>query len=329
LFWGDYMKKYEFVNIMKFFAVFLVLNSHYDNLYPISRLATGGALGNSLFFASSGFLLANIERPFAKWIKKRISRLYITTWIFTIFNMVITRDLPTGISGFANLFIWPTYYWFVGALVIFYPLFYFIVKKELRKNMKWICTILLILYVVYYVAILDTSEWVIEASGLTSKDGLFKLIYYFIIMIIGAWFRVSNLDFNKIKAKTCLLLAILSVVLMYLEKAAMEKFKIFMHLQFLNQLSVLFFIITFMAFLLKKENIIQICSKKKGYSIIKFISDNTLEIYLVQFLIIDECNIINFPFNVVLITSIIFVSAKVLKAISNNFMKLVTFTNER
>ena len=46
------------VDIVKFFAVFLIINSHADACYPkFSALATGGAIGDSLFMFVSGFTL--------------------------------------------------------------------------------------------------------------------------------------------------------------------------------------------------------------------------------------------------------------------------------
>ena len=46
------------VDIVKFFAVFLIINSHADACYPkFGILATGGAIGDSLFMFVSGFTL--------------------------------------------------------------------------------------------------------------------------------------------------------------------------------------------------------------------------------------------------------------------------------
>ena len=46
------------IDILKFFAVFLVMNSHMEICYPkFQFLATGGAIGDALFFFASGFTL--------------------------------------------------------------------------------------------------------------------------------------------------------------------------------------------------------------------------------------------------------------------------------
>ena len=67
----------ELLNLMKVFAILLVFNSHCDPLYPVSYLATGGALGNSLFFIISGYLL-----PFMTCLRE-----------LTLFMLLCRQDL--------------------------------------------------------------------------------------------------------------------------------------------------------------------------------------------------------------------------------------------
>ena len=46
------------IDMLKFLAVFLITNSHMDKLYgEYSMLATGGAIGDVLFFFCSGYTL--------------------------------------------------------------------------------------------------------------------------------------------------------------------------------------------------------------------------------------------------------------------------------
>ena len=48
------------IDILKFMAVVLVLNSHFDLIYPgpLDKLATGGTIADGLFFMCSGFTTA-------------------------------------------------------------------------------------------------------------------------------------------------------------------------------------------------------------------------------------------------------------------------------
>ena len=46
------------IDIVKFLAVLLIINSHADIMYPkLQILATGGAIGDCLFLFCSGFTL--------------------------------------------------------------------------------------------------------------------------------------------------------------------------------------------------------------------------------------------------------------------------------
>lgn len=65
------------IDVLKFFAVLLITNSHMDLLYgKYSALATGGAIGDVLFFFASGFTLFLGARTFDNYYKRRINRIY-------------------------------------------------------------------------------------------------------------------------------------------------------------------------------------------------------------------------------------------------------------
>ena len=53
------MKERDYaIDIVKFLAVLLIINSHADVMYPqMKMLATGGAIGDCLFLFCSGFTL--------------------------------------------------------------------------------------------------------------------------------------------------------------------------------------------------------------------------------------------------------------------------------
>lgn len=314
-------KQFEFVNIIKCLAVMLVLNSHYDSLYPIKALATGGALGNSLFFAITGYLTVNVTLPFRDWIVKKYSRIYIPTIICTLLIFLSYGEIDFSIlSVFKNL-IWPTKFWFIGALVIFYPLFYLVITLDLIKYFRNITIGMLVFYALYYIFLLDTSYWVIEAVGLTSIEGLFKLIFYFYIMLVGAVFRLGRDNFPNFRAKKSFLIAFVSVLLMYAHKAAMTKSIIFMHLQFLNHLCILTFVICLFLACVNIESFFKRIANFKLYWIVRYISSHTLEIYLVQFWVIGKMKLIIFPINIIATTIIVLILAGLLHYILTLFEK--------
>ena len=52
-------KRNDAIDILKFLAVVLILNSHFDKIYlpPFDKLATGGTIGDAMFFLCSGFTM--------------------------------------------------------------------------------------------------------------------------------------------------------------------------------------------------------------------------------------------------------------------------------
>lgn len=55
-------KRFYFIDILKFFAIVLIINSHMEPAYGnYAYLASGGAIGLALFFFCSGFTLSIIR----------------------------------------------------------------------------------------------------------------------------------------------------------------------------------------------------------------------------------------------------------------------------
>lgn len=75
------------IELLKFIAVIIVVNSHFDPLYgeEYHYMATGGAIGDALFFFASGFtlFLGRLGR-FDNWYKRRVRRIYpsVLAWFF-------------------------------------------------------------------------------------------------------------------------------------------------------------------------------------------------------------------------------------------------------
>ena len=73
-----------FVTVLRALACLLITNSHYTGVYPTDLFASGGLIGDILFFAVSGYCLYNVKSNFAKWYGKRLWRIYITLIIITV-----------------------------------------------------------------------------------------------------------------------------------------------------------------------------------------------------------------------------------------------------
>ena len=78
------------IDILKCLAAIAITNSHMDVLYhPYEQLATGGAIGDVLFFFCSGFTLfyGRMGR-FDNWYKRRINRIYPTIFAWAIISSI-------------------------------------------------------------------------------------------------------------------------------------------------------------------------------------------------------------------------------------------------
>lgn len=66
------------IDVIKFFAVLLIINSHIDVCYvKCNVLATGGAIGDAFFLFCSGYTLFRKDLGrFDNFLKKRINRIY-------------------------------------------------------------------------------------------------------------------------------------------------------------------------------------------------------------------------------------------------------------
>ena len=109
------------IDLMKFIAAILITNSHMTSIYPrqFSQLATGGAIGDSLFFFCSGFcLMMGSDTDFFNWYKRRINRIFPTVFAVALIGIVFLSRNPTLkdviIKGGG---------WFVQAIFLFYAIY--------------------------------------------------------------------------------------------------------------------------------------------------------------------------------------------------------------
>lgn len=319
-------KRYLFIEFLRPIAAILILNSHFDSLYPISAMATGGSIGNSIFFAVSGFCLCPIKDNFTKWMGKRIAKLYVPTIIMALVSTMLSRgvqELNTFLE-FIYTFIWPTNYWFVGAIALFYLLYYIFDFINSNKKFAVLFAIICIIYFIYY-SFLDTSSWVIEANGISSVEGCFKLIYYFSIMMMGKWFRV-NINYKFTHTKTYFSMAVLSFISIYAFKYLMTKYSVLFRFQFLNHVSTFLLIIFIFMLGLSLETSFKKISTK-CLNLLKIIGNITLEMYLVQFIIIDlisKMEYLIFPINAFLALLLVFFMAYILKVLSKALIDAFT-----
>lgn len=305
--------RFVYVDILKIIGICLILNSHLDSIYPIAQLATGGALGNALFFICAGFCFQSKGKNFVRWYLKKVVALYVPVYIVTTITIVFHP--LNSVREVIVSYIWPTEFWFIGAIMLFYILLYIAEKYDFIKRMRLCFIALTLLYAIYYVFLLDTSSYVIESAGLMSINGAFKLIYYFGIMFLGKYMRQYKIE--KIKGrKRYLTAAIVSVALLYLIKAIEQNSVLLMHFQFAEHLFVTIFAVSLLTYCINSKWLNNIKSENITAIVQKF-SSISLDIYLVQFAVIAFCSShFQFPINWIVSVAMSFICAFLLHTVS-------------
>lgn len=288
------------IDILKCVAAIMITNSHMELLYgKYSILATGGAIGDVLFFFCSGFtlFLGRMGR-FDNWYKRRINRIYPTVFAWAILSaFVFNNKLPMDyiiIHGGG---------WFVTCIMIYYIALYFI-QRFCLSRLKLIFGIVSIICIIWYLSIERPEGY--NMYGNT----YFKWCHYFLFMLLGAIMGISKKEYQYYLRKDLLLL-LLSIIVYYSVLFAGHKSPIMEELQIISLIPLLF--VTFYFYkVCNNELLKQIYNKKITGWFIKFIGGLCLEIYLVQSsLFTDKMNSI-FPFNLFIMFVIIVLAAYIL-----------------
>lgn len=164
------------IDILKFMAVFLVMNSHMELCYPKYQfLATGGAIGDALFFFASGFtLFLGRDLRFDAWYKRRISRIYPSIIACAIVAYVVWRFE----ENIGDILIGKRY-WFIGCILIYYVFLYPLKKIKSTKLINWVFLGWLGVSIVAFFVV-----W--KAAASPWQNGIFRNLIFFVFMLQGA-----------------------------------------------------------------------------------------------------------------------------------------------
>ena len=301
------------LNTLKFFGIFLVINSHLDLHYPNTYFATGGALGNFFFFLTSSiaiyFSLNNKLISFKEWYFKRFKRIYPKLFIILIILISIGFIQINNIKEIFFKFLFPKEYWFLPAIMIFYIPVFFIIKN--MNILKLTLTIMLLTYILFYFFLIDKNSYSIE------NNILFKCFFYFSVMLIGIFFAHN---YNKINFKIfwSLLIFFISFLSYYFLKYFMLISEIY-YLQILEHVFILIIVTSLLA-IFKNDLMLDLLNKKKIKYSIGLISGITLEMYLIH-LYFSQNPFFSFPINIILMFAIVIILSIMMKKIFS-FIKI-------
>ena len=278
----------DFISLIRFVATLLITNSHFGDLYPsgYSHLATGGMIGSALFFFCSGYSLYisfnKTKLSGFQWLLKRFLRIYPSMWIFRALSWLFLRE------DFSWINIIIPGYLFLNVIITFYLVFYFII----RYCSKYLITIMVLLTIPFVTAFFLQSDryphFIMED---TSNCFYLHYFYLFAIMLSGAILAKRKNEINSNKYDLLKLFA--SIGLYYGYKGIL-----IYHELWIFQLFLPLFLIIVMYFFFRASNYIiriNFFRHKKFQSFIFYISNLTLDIYIVQSVCINYAKNYSFP----------------------------------
>lgn len=290
------------IDLLKCIAVLCIFNAHSTILYPVFPwLATGGYVGDALFFFCSGYtlLIDNGSRlsRFDTWYKRRLSRIWPSCLAWGLVAFVFGRLINvwgalsgTGIG------------WFVECILIFYICFYFIGKFCLKYITKvfWgivgVSLVLLVLYIAY--------DW--------EDDRLWKYPFFFPVMLLGGIMGKEGLSINR-GGFVCSICVFLLFSLAIVVGTRFPAFPMLRYVQVIGLPLMLLFVYVFYrsmaAFAMRLQRMTWV------WPIVLWIGGLCLDFYLVKWsFLTDKLNFM-FPINLPLVLAYLLFIAYVVRTI--------------
>lgn len=274
-------------------------------------LATGGTIGDVLFFFCSGFTL--FMKPFndgianfLNWYKRRINRIYPTViavaLITCLFFNINTNIIDIFIQGGG---------WFIQCIMLYYIIFYFI-GLYAKDKLYYIIALISIASCIWFYLLNRPLGFNMYAEG-----GYLKWLLYSIYMLQGAIVG-SNINKLTISPKKDIIMLFLCLIGFYSFYILPRKIYAIEFLQIFNFIP-LWGVVLYFYKVCSSNWVKNIYNKKIVYFTVRFIGGLCLEIYLIQFyLFTDKMNNL-FPLNLIIMLVIIIIAAYITRCISRIF----------
>ena len=315
------------LDLLKLLTMLLIINSHSDVLYPerISFLASGGGIGNQLFFLISGYFFSAKDDVSAD-IRKRFVRLYIPAYLMIIITGLFGRLKVDGFLDIIKVFIWPSHFWFVGAIFVYSILLYALVKCDIEKRNRFLIFGIALLasdLILYILLIPNKDIWIVEDAYFGFVP--YRSIYSILSFVMGYYLKTNKERWiGKLKKPVTVLIAAVLFIGFYGFKFMLNRNIFPMQMQIISHpLTVACALFIFLSFAQLDLN--RKLDGKRAYSFVTFLAGLSLESYLVQFLIIAGVASLGIVFllNFAVIIVFIFIAAWILQMVSSKLTGLI------
>lgn len=295
------------IDILKVIAVLTVLNSHMEVCYGnYSVFATGGAIGDALFFFCSGFTIFwGGQKSFPNFYKKRIARIYPAVVVISILSAIILSrpnkvidDLVLGGS------------WFVNCIMIYYVFLWF-VKRYLLNSLKWIWFVVAIIVIGSYYLFFNNESQEFFLYG----DTYYKWVFFFLFMLYGGYVGINYERY--LYSRWSLLKLVGCVTLWYSFFILGKSNQLIIEFQYLSILPLLG-IVHYLYIICCHPKFIKIAESNIWGEIIFVVGGLCLECYLIQYYFgfTDKLNSL-FPLNIPMIMIFMLGCSYVVNFLSN------------
>lgn len=323
---------YQFIVFLRAIACILITNSHQEEIYPIRILASGGLLGDVIFFAISGYCLYSMkQQSFGKWYVKRLRRVYPPVWL-TAGTFLVTGIYGTvGIRRVLELMFYPTHYHFVASILVLYILFYILMKfinrypGQQTRYLGYAAVAAAVLYFVLFYTVYDNSYYHID-------DVNNKMIWHLFIlsMMIGCYFRLNEEKYLNKGGILPWIATAVCAVLYFGTKFGASRGMIPAQLQWVNQLTLLILLACIFRCFIGAEKLVRKIPSAI-WAPIRTIADMAFELYLAQAVIIPTFNTgkDTFPYNFLITISITFLCGWLVHHATNIILQLIDMLTKK
>ena len=301
------------LDLLRFLAAIFVTNSHLDICYgDYAFLATGGTIGDVLFFFCSGYTLfmKPVEggiKSFPNWYKRRFNRIFPSIFAVAMISCIVKDDL----SGRDIFDILTGYdYWFIQCIMLYYVLIYFI-GCYFKFNLLYIYALLSLVTLGWFLLIEKEAGYSMYHPG-----SLIKWCPYFLFMVMGAQLGRMRLKITTNDKKSLLgdfLKSMIGIGLFYIFLAVGVKYEQYSVVQVFSFLPLLYGIYKW--YEISQHSQVESFVNKYNF-VIRFIGGLCLEIYLIgDFIITDKLNHL-FPLNIPILLGGIVIGAYLLRCLA-------------
>lgn len=294
------------IDYLKCIATLLVINTHIPALYPsgFNLLAFGGYFANSIFFFASGYCLTNVNTVFPKWYWKRFVRVYIPYLFFLPFLLF---SGTYGELNWINILMPFEKYHFIPTILFLYVVFYFLTILHQKAKICYSIQIVLlaVVAIAYYSFFFDYD------GGYIIKHFTFiETVSYLIPMLLGGLAKEGKWIKNRLIG--------FSLIVITLSLYVYQRINPFTgYFKILQPCIGLLFSYGLGCIALSFED------KLPHSTQIEFISNVTLESYLVQFVSLAAFENIGFPTNILFHIISTIAVAFCLSKVSRAFVKRI------